>query len=184
MSRPHKVFISYHHELDESYKQRFERRFGELYHTMIPAGSELGDIDPNLLAETIRENIRDEYLRDASVTVVLVGKLTWQRKHVDWEISSTLYDSNLKSRGGLLAILLPPYRPAILGGKRGKHDPHTLPPRLHDNVKAGHAKLYDWSEDASDVQTWIHEAFLRKSRVEPNNNRDLFGKNHAGSRWS
>jgi hypothetical protein len=116
--------------------------------------------------------------------VVLVGERTWQRKHVDWEISSTHRDTKLHSRGGLLGILLPAYHKAHRGKMRSKDDPRTIPPRLHDNVDAGYAKLYDWSEDASDVQTWIHEAFLRKSRVEPNNNRDLFGKNHAGRRWS
>ena len=183
MSMLHKVFVSYHHDLDESYKKIFELRFGNAYGAIIPAGVDLGDIDPNLPTETIREKIRDEYLRDATVTVVLVGELTWQRKHVDWEISSTLRDTKLNRRGGLLGILLPAYHTAHFGGKRGKDDPHTIPPRLHDNVEAGYAMLYDWSEDAGDVQTWIHEAYLRKARVEPNNGRDLFGKNHAGSRW-
>ena len=180
----HKVFISYHHELDESYKKIFELRFGNTCGTIISAGVDLGDINPNLPTETIRQKIRDEYLRDSSVTVVLVGELTWQRKHVDWEISSTLRDTKLKSRGGLLGILLPAYQAAYSGGKHGKDDTHTIPPRLHDNVEAGYAKLYEWSENASDVQTWVHEAYLRKARVEPNNGRDLFGKNHGGSRWS
>jgi hypothetical protein len=183
MNKRHKVFISYHHELDEGYKKRFELRFGKPHGTIIPTGVELGDIDPSLRTETIREKIRDEYLRDASVTVVLVGKRTWQRKYVDWEISSTLHHTRLKQRGGLLAILLPAYRTAHSGGRRDKRDPHTIPPRLHDNVEAGYAKLYAWSEDASEVRTWIHEAYSRKSRVEPDNRRDLFGRNRTGSRW-
>ena len=184
MSKLHRVFVSYHHELDEKYKKRFVLRFGDAYGTIIPAGVDMGDIDPHLRTETIRTKIRDEYLRNASVTVVLVGTLTWQRKHVDWEVSSTLHNSKLHSRGGLLGILLPAYRTACLDDRHGKDDPHTIPPRLHDNVEAGYAKLYDWSESSGDVQAWIHEAFLRRSRVEPDNHRDPFGRNQAGSGWA
>jgi hypothetical protein len=184
MSKPHRVFVSYHQELDEKYKERFVHRFGGAYGTIISAGVDLGDIDPNLRTETIRTKIRDEYLRSASVTVVLVGKLTWQRKYVDWEIASTLHDTKLHARGGLLGILLPVYRTACRDGKHGRGDPHTIPPRLHDNVEAGFAKLYDWSESGRDVRAWIHEAFLRKTRVEPDNHRNPFGRNQSGRRWA
>ena len=110
--------------------------------------------------------------------------MTWQRKYVDWEVSSTIHDTKLHSRGGLLGILLPAYRSACRGDKHGKGDPHTLPPRLHDNVEAGYARLYDWSEDRGDVRAWIHEAFLRRNRVEPDNRRDLFDRNQTGRAWS
>ncbi|MGL5684212.1 MAG: TIR domain-containing protein [Vagococcus fluvialis] len=33
--------------------------------------------------EQIRVKIRDEYLRESSITIVLFGKETAQRKHVD-----------------------------------------------------------------------------------------------------
>ena len=50
-----------------------------------------GDIDDtNLSTETIRQKIRDDFIADATVTVVLIGPCTWQRKHVDWEIGSSL----------------------------------------------------------------------------------------------
>jgi len=82
MTIRHKVFVSYHHENDERYKIIFEKMFGDVY---ISKSVEIGDIDPNLKTETIRQKIRDEFLRDSSVTVVLVGKETWKRKHIDWE---------------------------------------------------------------------------------------------------
>jgi antiphage defense system Thoeris ThsB-like protein len=183
MSKLHKVFISYHHELDENHKRIFELRFDNSFGALISAAVNLGDIDPTLTTETIRQKIRDEHLRDSSVTVVLVGKLTWQRKHVDWEISSTIRDTELNPRGGLLGILLPSYYEAYFGGQSGKYDPYTIPPRLYDNVKAGYAKLYRWSEDPNDVQAWVHEAYLQKSKVLPDNGRDLFARNHSGERW-
>lgn len=46
-------------------------------------------------------------LRDSSVTVLLIGSQTWQRRHVDWEIYSLLRDTNANPRPGLVRILLP-----------------------------------------------------------------------------
>ena len=66
-----------------------------------------GDIEDNLRVETIRRRIRDEFIADATVTVVLIGPATWQRKHVDWEIGSSLRATRTNSRCGLLGILLP-----------------------------------------------------------------------------
>lgn len=183
MSRRHKVFVSYHHELDESRKKIFELRFGNSYDVIVPGAVQVGDIDPNLPHETIRQKIRDEYLRDASVTIVLVGARTWQRRHVDWEISSTLRDTALNPRGGLLGVILPGYYDAYYGGRRGRFDPNTIPPRLWDNVQCGFAKLHDWSEDHAQVQDWVHEAYLRKGRLQPDNSRDLFRNNRSGDRW-
>ena len=60
--------------------------FSDYYDIMVSKSVELGDIDPNLKTETIRQKIRDNYLQDSTVTVVLVGAHTWQRKFVDWEI--------------------------------------------------------------------------------------------------
>ena len=98
----HKVFISFHHENDEGYRDAFERIFDTYYEIIIAKSVKIGEIDPNLKTETIRQKIRDEYLRDTSVTVVLVGAETWKRRHVDWEIYSSIRQTQLKSRSGLL----------------------------------------------------------------------------------
>lgn len=184
MSNLHKVFVSYHHELDESYKKIFELRFGNKFGAIIPGAVNDGDIDPGLPAETIRQKIRDEYLRDTSVTVVLVGALTWQRKHVDWEIGSSIRDTATNPRSGLLGIVLPSYFNAYFAGRTEKYDPWTIPPRLHDNIQAGFATIHPWSEDPALVQDWIHKAYLRKKTVLPNNARESFAKNRSGDRWS
>lgn len=184
VSHLHKVFISYHHEFDQDRKNIFELRFGNSFGAIIPGAVGVGDIDANVSTETIRQKIRDEYLRDTSVTVVLVGALTWQRKHVDWEIGSSIRDTRANPRSGLLGILLPSYYEAYYDGRQGRYDPHTIPPRLHDNVEVGFATLHNWTEDAGQVRTWVHDAYLRKGRVEPTNARPSFAKNRSGSRWS
>jgi len=180
MSNRHKVFVSYHHALDESYKKIFELRFGNAFGAIVPGSVNDGEIDPTLSTETIRQQIRDKYLRDTSVTVVLIGAETWQRKHVDWEIGSSIRHTEFNPRSGLLGILLPTYPRA----DKSKYNLRTIPPRLHDNIKCGFASIHNWSEDAATVQGWIHEAYLRKGRVLPDNSRDSFGKNRTGDEWT
>jgi hypothetical protein len=180
MSTRHKVFVSYHHALDENYKIFFELRFGNAFGAIVPGSVQVGDINPNLSAETIRQKIRDEYLRDTSVTVVLIGAETWQRKHVDWEIGSSIRHTEYNPRSGLLGILLSTYPRSA----PSKYNPYTIPPRLHDNIACGFASIHNWSEDAATVQGWIHDAYLRKSCVNPNNSREPFGRNRTGNAWT
>lgn len=180
MSKRHKVFVSYHHALDQSYKELFELLFGKVFEVIVASSVNDGDIDSNLPTETIRQKIRDEYLQDTSVTVVLIGEKTWQRKHVDWEIGSSIRDTKNNPRSGLLGIVLPSY-PRI---DKSKYNPKTIPPRLLDNINCGFASIYNWSDDAETVQDWIHEAYLRKSKVQPVNSRASFGKNRTGDEWT
>lgn len=179
MSNRHKVFVSYHHAIDGPYKTKFER-FGSIFDVLVPGSVNDGDIDSNLPAETIRQKIRDDYLRDSSVTVVLIGAETWQRKHIDWEIGSSIRHTEYNPRSGLLGILLPTY-PRI---DPTKYNPRTIPPRLYDNIKCEFAAIYNWSDDPATVQDWIHQAYLRKSVKQPDNSRAPFGKNRTGSEWT
>lgn len=176
MSKRHKVFLSYHHENDEKYKILFEKMFGNVY---ISKAVELGDIDPYLNTETIRRKIRDKYLRDSTVTVVLVGEETWKRKHIDWEISSSIRHTQFNPRSGLLGIILPTHPDY----QKKTYNPYIIPPRLYDNSDCGYAKIHDWTNNPNFIQNWIHEAFNRKNNINPNNARSLFKNNRSGDRW-
>ncbi len=180
MSDRHNVFISYHHENDESYKKIFELRFGNKFGVVIPGAVQMGDIDTHLQTETIRQIIRDKYLRDTSVTVVLVGAQTWQRKHVDWEIGSSIRETKNNPRSGLLGLLLPTY-PAP---SPGNYNPRTIPPRLYDNIKCGFAIVAAWSNEADVIRDLVHQAYLLKKRVLPDNSYPQFKNNHSGAGWS
>jgi hypothetical protein len=89
----HKVFVSYHHANDQFYRNQFELLFADIYDVIVSKSVRIGDIESYLTTDTIRNKIRDHYLRDATVTVVLVGEQTWQRKHIDWEIGSSIRDT-------------------------------------------------------------------------------------------
>jgi MTH538 TIR-like domain (DUF1863) len=177
----HKTFISYHHANDEAYKIAFKNIFADIHDIIIPWDVEIGDIDPNLKADTIRRKIRDEYLRDSTVTVVLIGSQTWQRRHVDWEIYSSLRDTNINPRSGLVGISLPTHP----NFNNPNYNRYIIPPRLYDNLQNGFAKLYDWNTNPVEVAKWIHEAFLNRnnSKILPNLERELFVKNRIGNQW-
>ena len=102
----HKVFVSYHHGNDQGYKE-YLVDFGRRYSIFINESVNTGDISDDLTDERIREKIRDEYLKDSTVTIVLVGMETKRRKHIDWEIYSSMYDGPVNKKLGLLVLTLP-----------------------------------------------------------------------------
>ena len=174
----HKVFISYHHANDEAYRIKFEALFSDKHDIMVSKAVQDDDIDPNLPADTIRRIIRDNYLRDSTVTVVLIGAETWQRKHVDWEIGSSIRETRHSSRSGLLGILLPAHP-----GTKTNYNEKTIPPRLHDNIERGFATIENWNSAPEKVAGWIHEAFLRRNTIIPDNSFPNFTKNRHGAGW-
>ena len=182
MTTTHKVFLSYYHNEDEYFRNRFEALFGNV---IVSRSVNIGDIDPNAETEYVRQKIRDEYLSDSTVTVVLVGAHTWQRKHVDWEIYSSLRDTQNSSRSGLIGILLPTYP----GFEKGVYNSNTIPPRLWDNVKergdgqGPFSEIYNWTEDQLFMQNILNEAFEKRNRINPINNRPMYVNNRSGPFW-
>ena len=174
MTDRHKVFVSFHDGDDERYKDAF---VGMMEGSIIDRSVGDGDIDERNKVETILRTIREEFIADATVTVVLVGKCTWQRKYVDWEISSSLRDTENNPRCGLLGILLPTHPDY----NQSRYSSNLIPPRLADNCTIGYASMYNWTNDVAHVQKWIHAAFCKRYEILPDNHRDLFGYNRSGA---
>ncbi len=99
----HKVFVSYYHANDQYSKESLVK-FANQNQIFIDASVDTGDISDELSDQSIREKIRDEYLRDSTVTIVLAGTETRQRKHVDWEIYSSMFDGSINKKSGILVI--------------------------------------------------------------------------------
>ena len=175
-TKRHKAFISYHHGQDEEWKARFVRMMGD---RIIDKSIYVGEIvDTNSpTADTLRR-IREEYISEATVAVVLIGSRTWQRKFVDWEIGAALRDTDMNPRCGLIGILLPTH----LDFGKTAYNPRLIPPRLADNCSGDNpfAKIVDWRGrgGADDMQALIHNAFLRRrNQPDPDNSRLPFGRN-------
>ena len=109
----HKVFISFCH-VDQDYKEyltkmKYYDDIEEKYYFVFDNYSVGdGDIDDSkMTSEQIRRKIRDEYIKDATVFILLCGKTTKYRKHIDWEIHAAMYDSDVNPKMGILIINLP-----------------------------------------------------------------------------
>lgn len=109
----HKVFISYHHSNDQWAKDELQR-WNESENLFIDLSVNSEDVDDTLPTETIREVIRDDYLRDSTVTIVLVGTETRGRKHVDWEIYSSMFDGKVNKKSGIFVVQLPSTNPTYI----------------------------------------------------------------------
>ena len=162
-TKRHNVFVSYYHEDDQRYKDKFIRLMGD---NIIDKSVSIGDIDDNSPpTEATLQKIREDYIAQASVTIVLIGRCTWQRKYVDWEIGASLRDTATNPRCGLLGILLPSHPNC----GTGQCNARLIPPRLADNCweKNTFASIYDWTEDADVVRNRIHMAFERRKKDPP-----------------
>ena len=175
----HRVFVS-HHDADREYKRRFIQMLGEY---IVDTSVDEDDIDDtNLSTETVRQHIRDGYIRQASVTVVLIGPFTWQRMHVDWEIHSSIRHTDHNYRCGLLGIWLPNHPDYHSKEYRDR----LIPPRLADNSQGDdpYAVLHDRPRKRAGrremVSQWIDDAFRRRSNASVDSTRPLLPGNIGG----
>jgi len=155
----HKCFVSYHHDDDDDDDDdvAFLEEFGDVF---IPRVLGVSDEDSDLIdsADTdyVMDQIRERYLTNSSVTIVLVGKCTWARRYVDWEVYSTLRSDTKNRRSGLVAITLP---------SATDYADRQLPARVADNVdgSAGYARWKKYPASATLLSGILDEAFRARS---------------------
>ncbi|WP_051920363.1 TIR domain-containing protein [Thermodesulfobacterium hydrogeniphilum] len=200
--RKRKVFISYYHYDDEYYRKRFEQLFGELFQNI---SVKPGEIDDENSDRYIYQLIRQNKISNTTVLLVLIGNRTYCRKHVDWEIYAALDPRVGKKRAGLVGIILPTcslFNTSIIEELQKiayenyediydltdqinrtllSNNYPKLPSRLLDNILSGYAKLYKWTENASQIIDIIEEAFQnRKNEYLVKNGRKQYKRNLCG----
>lgn len=137
----HKVFISYHHKNDQWAKEEL-LKWNEEYDIFIDGSVDTGDIDDkNLSDEEIRVKNRDQYLQDTTVTILLVGEETKNRKHIDWEIYSSMYDGKVNKKSGILVIQLPSTNPKYFTAAHGDKEKESVYP-----LETSWMTIYDRAE--------------------------------------
>jgi len=132
----HKVFISYHHKNDQKYKNQLQR-FGEQNNVFVDRSIKMGKIPDHLSDKQTAKRIRDKYLRDSTVTILLAGTNTKYRKHVDWELHSSMYDSGIYNKSGILVITLPEINDFNVLAAHSEEEKKIIHPEIKSWAKIG-----------------------------------------------
>lgn len=151
----HRCFPA-HHAADAEQVLHFVQEFEDV---IIPRSigvqdDEFIDSDDD---DYVMNRIRQKYLGDTTVTIVLLGQCTWARKYIDWEIYSSLRSSSTSTRNGLMSVRLPG------GGQK-------FPPRLAENLAQGdddgYARAYLYPATPDALRACVEDAFAaRRTRV-------------------
>lgn len=152
MAVRHKAFLSYHQEDREAVRE-FISEFDEGEDIFITRGITVpDDVIDSTNPDYVMGRIRELFLRDSTVTIVLIGKCTWARRFVDWEVQASLRQPAGGLPNGLMAVLLNRY--ATSG---------TLPDRVKLNVDGGYANFYSYPAGPATLRSWIETAYQKRT---------------------
>ncbi|NTW88645.1 MAG: TIR domain-containing protein [Desulfobulbaceae bacterium] len=127
-----RVFIS-HFKGDRTEVDNFIEEFAnrqKIFTPYVLGANDNDDFIDSTDTAYVMRRIRELYLKDSTVTIVLMGSCTHSRRYVDWEIKSSLQQGETLPNG-LIGIILP-----SIGAKA------YLPPRFEVNWTNGHQNCY------------------------------------------
>lgn len=157
-----RCFISYHHadELEvRAFIDRFSGPSGVFTHRALGV-----DLEPDIIesadTEYVMRRIREQYMAFTSVTIVMVGRGTWARRYVDWEIAASLRNGFAAPANGLLGVRLPSFIMGVDG----------YPGRLNDNLLSApilpwqdcYARCIQYPTTAQELRDAIEQAYARR----------------------
>jgi len=169
----HKCFVSYHVD-DADEVEDFLESFGEAFIPRCLGVTADDDFVDSSNEDYIKRRIREKYLTDSTVTIVLLGRCTWSRKFVDWEVASSLRNDPSNKRSGLLAIPLP-----------SMDNEARLPDRVRDNWTKGdegasYALYHSYPSSKSILKASISSAFNKRDEGNlVDNSRSLKERNSS-----
>ena len=152
-----KCFISYHHA-DQAAVNQFIRDFDHTHDCFIARGlgEEMpGDVIQSTNTDYVMSKIRERFLSDSTVTIVLMGGCTWSRRYVDWEIQSSLRRGQTVTPNGLLGIKLRSFT--------------SFPPRFENNLSSDwprvdcYARHMDYPTSTQALSDAIEAAYARRT---------------------
>jgi hypothetical protein len=144
-----KVFIS-HYKGDRNEVDSFIKSYSNIFIPKVLGANENDEFINSTNTDYVMQRIREKYLGDSTVTIVLLGNCTHSRRYIDWEIKSSLRQGQY-TPNGLMGIVLP-----------SRNNSAHLPPRLEENWNKTHNNCYAryWSYPSSEQQLadWIEDA--------------------------
>lgn len=166
----HKCFISYQ-QMDEDEVAKFIDDFSDVFIPKIIGVSDTDDFIDSTDTDYVMRRIRELYLTDSTVTIVMIGKCTWARRYVDWEAASSLRNDPNNKRSGLMAITLK----SVASASR------QLLPRVDDNVDgdSGYSRWWKYPTSSADLRSCIDSALSSRDTKTPDNSRELYKNNRS-----
>jgi Thoeris protein ThsB, TIR-like domain len=144
-----KVFIS-HYKGDRYEVDAFINQFSNIFISKVLGANNNDDFINSTNTDYVMQRIREKYLGDSTVTLVLLGSCTHSRRYVDWEIKSSLRKGQY-TPNGLMGIVLP-----------SQNNNAHLPARLQENWNSAHhncyAKFWSYPNSAPQLASWIEDA--------------------------
>lgn len=182
----HKTFISYHHKNEQNEKNRIVEEFKD--EDFIDASVNEGDINTDLSEDKIMRKIRDDYLKDSSVTLVLIGRETAKRPFINSEIQASLWGDN---PNGLLAVVTDDlyediydisickcgnkvrspkehdvYLPDLVRKNREIERNKDRENECHYSDSELYCSLISFSQFLEDPDYYIHEAYVKREELD------------------
>ena len=148
-----RVFIS-HYRGDRSEVDDFIKKFAEeenVFTLYVLGANDNDDLINSTNPEYVMTQIRKKYLKDTTVTIVLVGSCTHSRRYIDWELKSSLRQGEY-TPNGVMGIILP-----------SQGNSAYLPPRLEENWSKNHvncyARYWNYPKAADQLEGYIDDAY-------------------------
>jgi len=149
-----KVFIS-HYKGDRNEVDIFIDNFCDVFSQKVLGANDNDEFIDSTNTDYVMQRIREKYLEDSTVTIVLLGSCTHSRRYVDWEIKSSLLQGKMLPNG-LIGIALPSQGSAV-----------NLPERLAANREQGnwtcYARCWRYPSSAQKLSQWIEDAYLART---------------------
>ena len=169
MATKHKCFISYHVD-DRNSVQNFLDEFDDVFITKELGVTDEDDFINSDDEDYVLRKIRDLYLTDSTVTIVLWGKCTNVRQYVDWEMKSSLRDDPNNKRSGLLGINLKSFGSANKASRRFNDN-------YNNDNDNDYAKYIAYPNTKADLRSAIQTAYERRTTRDPDNTQPLRQRN-------
>lgn len=153
----HRVFIS-HYRGDRKEVDDFIKRFAtqeKVFKPYVLGANNNDDFINSNNPDYVMSQIREKYLKDSTVTIVLIGSCTHSRRYVDWEIKSSIRRGSYRPNG-LIGIILP-----------SQGNSAYLPPRLKDNWSKDsncYASYYAYPKTSEQLASWIEDAYNARTK--------------------
>ncbi|MFT4804388.1 MAG: hypothetical protein ACI9YE_001592 [Psychroserpens sp.] len=177
MNLPRREVFFSHYKGDEIEVNAFIRDFSSAFIPRILGANNNDAFINSTDTDYVMQRIRSLYLKDSTVTIVLLGKCTHFRRYIDWKIKSSL-KRGTDLPNGLMGICLPSTNNKVV-----------LPQRIESNWNKGdkncYAKFWRYPSSVEELHGWIEVA--QKTRLtlahSINNSREMMRYNGKCRNW-